>query len=208
MSTKKAKLTVILKADNTIVAEVEDPILWQKVLSLIHGNLLENPIGKNKFQEDGVVAENINEVKPKNDSTLSRFSHLIGVSESVLKGALDPSSDPPYLHLDRHCWEAMKKNTPQRGKGAISPTALSATLLCLWFNEIGLGNPIQSQALGVLKVIGVLDKNASRGIKLTPWLQSRPGGVVVINPSQISKAYTIANSFCTKNWSNKEENKK
>lgn len=206
MANKTAKLTVILKADSTTVAESEDPILWQKVLSLIHGENTNKSNLENKHS-DPKGAKREDEVKYEDYSPLNLFCTKVEVTDSVLKGALDPLADPPYLHLDRHCWEAMKKQTPQRGKGAISPAALSATLLCLWFNEIGLGNPTQSQALAVLKTIGIIDKNASRGIKLTPWLQSRQGGIVVVNPSQISKAYAIVRSFCTKDWSLKEDNK-
>ena len=33
----KAKLTVTLKADEVVVAEAEDPVLWQKVLLAIQG---------------------------------------------------------------------------------------------------------------------------------------------------------------------------
>lgn len=200
MTEKKAKLIVVLKADETIVAEVENPLLWQKVLVAIHDNKQEITI-QNSEEPD---LNKLNDVKEKNGGPLFSLAKKINVSESILEGAISPISDTPYLHLDRHCWEAMKKSIPLRGKGAIGATAMAATLLCLWLNELRLGAPTQSQALAVLRTIGVVDKNASRGIKSTSWLQSRPGGTIIINPAEISLANEIARSFCTKNWSGKE----
>ena len=98
----------------------------------------------------------------------------------------------------------MKKRTPSRGPGSISATALAGTLLCLWFQEASIGNPTQAQALEALKTIGVQDKNPSRGIKQAKWLQGRSGGVIVLNPAQISKAFSLAKSFCLKQWSQSE----
>lgn len=203
MSTK-AKLIIILKADNTVVSEVEDPILWQKVLSAIHSGSASDISHSKEQNKDIDTAQQ--QTKHRNGDALARLATHIGVTTEQLKGALDPSLDAPYLHLDRHCWEAMKRNTPGRGVGALSPTAVAGTLLALWFNEAGLGNPTQSQAMGVLKGIGIIDKNPSRGIKSTPWLQGRAGGVIVINPAQISKASSVARSFCTKTWASKEDN--
>lgn len=120
---------------------------------------------------------------------------MIGVSEHELVGALDPKNESPYLHLDVHCWEAMKKQTPQRGPGAVSPTALAGTLLCLWFKEAGLGHPTQGQSLEVLKTIGISDRNPSRGVRSAKWLQARSGGAIVLNPAQISKAIEVAREF-------------
>ena len=43
MTAVKAKLMVILKADEVVVAEVEDPVLWQHALTVIHGGKPELP---------------------------------------------------------------------------------------------------------------------------------------------------------------------
>lgn len=43
MTVKRAKLTIILKADDTTVAEAEDAALWQQVLAAIHGGNGEIP---------------------------------------------------------------------------------------------------------------------------------------------------------------------
>jgi hypothetical protein len=49
---------------------------------------------------------------------------------------------------------------------------------------IGLRNPTQAQAQAVLNTINIRDKNASIGIRGAGWLQSRPGGEIVLNPAQ------------------------
>jgi hypothetical protein len=197
MTMKKAKLSIILKADSTTVAEVEDPLLWQQVLAAIQ-------------QGQGATAEILGgsgsgETKAETlgtrpNSPIARLSKAIGVSQQELVGAMDPSDEAPYLHLDVHCWEAMKKSTPSRGPGAMSAAALAGTLLCLWFREAGLGHPTQGQALEALNTISVSDANASRGIGRAKWLQARSGGAIVLNPAQISQAIGIAKSFCLKKW--------
>jgi len=46
---------------------------------------------------------------------VARFAQSIGVTHEALQGALAPSAEAPYLHLDARCWEAMKKALGQRG---------------------------------------------------------------------------------------------
>jgi hypothetical protein len=205
MSIKKAKLIVTLKADDTIVAEVEDSILWQKVLSAIHNPSIEftspAPVDGNKEKNISTThSTNIN----SSNSPLAKFANRVGINENQLVGAIDPSTEPPFLHLDVSCWEQMKKQAPARGSGAVAAAALTGTLLCIWFKEIGLGNPTQAQIAAVLKQINVVDKNTPRSIKNSSWLQGRPGGMVVLNPAEVSKAYNIAKSFCTKKWGNSD----
>jgi hypothetical protein len=193
----KAKLRIILQADDTVVAEVEDPGLWQKVLLAInqgnaeslHSELhladLRKPLGPDlNFGGDAI----------------EKLATELEVTREVLEGACAPSTAEPYMHLDVHCWEAMKQQTPERGPSAYSPMAIAATLLTLWFRKANIGNPTQAQAQAVLGTINLQDKNASRGIQRSEWLQMRPGGTIVLNPAQASKALAIAKSFCTKNW--------
>jgi hypothetical protein len=202
MTTKKAKLRIILKADATVVEDVENPELWQQVLAAIHQN---SPEFSGNQETSGASNPIINRLDTQRNSPLVQFAKTIGVSQQDLIGAVDPSLEAPYLNLDDHCWEAMKKQTPKRGPGAISPTALAGTLLSLWFKEAGLGHPTQGQALEVLDTIGIKDVNASRSVKKVPWLQARSGGVMVLNPAQISKATGIARSFCLKKWKQEDE---
>jgi hypothetical protein len=108
--------------------------------------------------------------------------------------------EAPFMHLDPHCWEEMKKHVPQRGSIAIAPIVAAATLLALWFRAASLGNLTQAQAKQVLGTIHLTDPNASRSLKNTSWLQGRPGGQIVLNPAEISKAVKLAKCFCTKDW--------
>jgi hypothetical protein len=191
----KAKLKVILQADETIVAETEDAVLWQKVLLAINQGGGENftPNTQTPNRTDFLGDQGTG-------NAIDKLAQQLGLAREAVEGACAPSTDEPYLHLDVHCWEVMKSQTPERGPTAYSPMAIAATLLTLWFRAAGLGNPTQAQAQAVLETIGIQDRNASRGIQRSEWLQARPGGAIVLNPAQASRAVNIAKSFCAKNW--------
>lgn len=201
MASVKAKLRVVLHADETVVAEVEDAILWQKVLLAINEPAkgfapLENPAGNGGATGGEKTPANLNNL----DDPVDKFAARLGISREEVEGACAPSTEAPFMHLDVHSWEAMKSQLPARGTSAMAPIALAVTLLALWFREAGLGNPTQSAAQAVLRTINVEDKNASRGISRASWLQNRGNGVVVLNPAQVSKAISIAKMFCLKQW--------
>jgi hypothetical protein len=118
-----------------------------------------------------------------------------------LEGALSPTTQTPYLTLDVHCWEKMKKQLVGTGVSSIAALAVAGTLLVIWCRIAGLESPTQSQAQAVLATIEVRDKNASRSIRNASWLQSRPGGQILINPAENSKALLLARCFCTGDWS-------
>jgi hypothetical protein len=99
----------------------------------------------------------------------------------------------------------MKKQLGKRGPTAVSAIVAAATLLGLWFQKAELGNPTQAQAQGVLGTINITDKNASRSIQNTSWLQGRSGGQIVLNPAEISRAVRLAKCFCTKDWATWKE---
>lgn len=200
MAEKKAKLVVILKANDTVVLEVENPFLWQQVLASTQNESAAQ--GAFATPEAHFVTQH-----SVTESTLhvGKFAKSIGVTLDEVVGALDPSTETPYLHLDVHCWEAMKKQTPPRGPSAMSPVAVAGTLLALWFREAGLGHPTQAQAQEVLDTINAKDNNPSRGVKSAKWLQARRGGTIMINPSQNSRAVQIAKAFCVKKWKDTEK---
>lgn len=196
----KAKLQVVLKADDTVVAESADATLWQKVLLVINkGAQAVSGDGGAEALEEGEVDEQVLlEVKGEADAGIRRFAREVGVDVPALTGACSPSAEAPYLHLDVRCWEALKKNTPERGADAISPIVLAATLLALWSRAANLGTPTQAQAQAVLETIHLRDSNPSRAIKGCDWLQSRARGTIVLNPAQASGALRVVKAYCTK----------
>ena len=195
----KAKLTVILMADATLVAESDDTALWQKVLAAIQsGTPLSSPNGKQKLEAPADLEDGGGN---GSDKAIGNFARSLNVSVETVTGALSPSREAPYVRLDHHCWAQMKKSTPKRGVGSLSATGLTGTLLALWFKEAKMDvQPTQALAAEVLNTINLKDPNASRGIKNTKWLQGRGSGVVVINAAEITKAIEVARSFCTKQW--------
>jgi len=203
MSSVKASLTVTLKADDVVVAEVEDPALWQQVLTAINS-------GSSKFagQDQPLILpannsafDNSASAMSGNGAFIGQFATQLGVEVPVVVGACAPTVDGTFMHLDPHCWEVMKRQLPARGILAVAPLAVPATLLALWFAKANLGIPTQAQAKTVLGTISVNDPNASRSIENTVWLQRRSGGQIVINPAQISQAVKLAKCFCSKDWS-------
>jgi len=201
MSSVKAALTVTLKANSVVVAEIEDAALWQQVLTAINrGNsvleALPTPTTSTQLGQPEIGILNNN----SDSSALGQFAAQIGVDVAQVQGACSPTSDGVFMHLDSHCWEEMKKQVPQRGILAIAPLGLSATLLALWFQKAGLGSPTQAQSQAVLGTISLRDNNPSRSIQNTVWLQSRAGGQIVLNPAEISRAIKLAKCFCTKDW--------
>lgn len=195
-----AKLVVVLKADDVVVAEIENPVLWQRVLAFANADAPSSDLlpanGTPSFEgKDSLQADF------SGDDAIGRFARTLGISTDELIGAMSPSREPPYLTLDRHCWAAMKKGTPLRGPGSLSHAAVAGTLLALWVNEGKLDvTATQTLATNILNAINVQEKNPSRSIKNTKWLQGRPSGVIVINPAEILKAQAIAKAFCTKAW--------
>lgn len=194
----KAKLLLILKAGEVVVEEVEDPILWQKVLATIQGERQQIERGANielkdeKFPpEDSIGMNNV----------VEKFAKKIGVTEEEIRGAFDPQENPPYITLNNKYWEAMKKNTPKRGSGAVGPAAVVGTILALWFAVTRINESVtQKTILKVLDVLGVSDNNPARSVKNTNWLIHRRGGIIKIDPSQISDAEEFVKKFCKKSW--------
>jgi len=187
----KASLKVQLFADKVMVAESEDEDLWRRVLAAIQGAGTLNVGG----DEDD---EEVETPRRRAGKGVGGLAKDLGVSADALEGACEPSSEAPYIHLDPKCWEAFKKNTPQRGAKAVSAIQLAGTLLCLWFTHGRLdGRPTQAQAKEVLDGVGVTDKNPSRAVKNCTWLQSRGGGIQ-INPAELSNAQAVAKAFVTK----------
>ncbi|MEO8187298.1 MAG: hypothetical protein ABI580_08050 [Burkholderiaceae bacterium] len=189
-----AKLKIILQANEIVVAESEDELLWRRVLTAIQGG--SPPLDDRAAADGNDVEDVVNNAPPKGG--VEKFAKALGVTTAALVGACEPTREPPYLVLDAKSWEAFKKNTPPRGLNSVAGLQLAGTLLCVWFKHGGItGRPTQAQALAVLGSIGVTDKNPSRSIKNCTWLQSRPDGIQ-INPAETSKAERVAKAFVQK----------
>jgi hypothetical protein len=205
VSQLKARLTVLLKADDVVVAEAEDALLWQRVLKAINSGSAELADESPAQRRQGAPPAAEEPTEPDEthadaDSFVGKLARQLGVGQNVVTGACDPTVAEPYLHLDMHNWSAVKTQLPPRGASALSPVVVASTLLALWFRAANLGNPTQAQAQRVLATINVQDKNASRGLKGAPWLQTRSGGQVVVNAAQIERAILLAKCFCLKDW--------
>lgn len=200
----KAKLSVVLKADDVEVAASEDGELWQQVLQAITGGRplsAPNPsqaVGSAKA-DDVRSSLRVGDDPPRTDP-LSRMAAAAGIEPNLLQGACNPTTDAPFIALDAHRYESMRKALPERGPKAIANIAIAGTLLAVWFHYSSQGNVTQAQAQAVLESLGKRDSNAPRGIRNADWLQPRSGGQFAVNPAEISKALIICRCFCTKDW--------
>jgi len=190
----KAKLKIVLKANDIDIAESSDPILWQNVLAAIN------------TPQEGTTGANPGNIiqKDENDFSLpkepvAKLAKEIGVTVDILQGSCAPTESAPFINLDEHHWEAMKKATPARGPKAISPIALASTLLVLWKDQAKLGNSTVKEAQKVLGTVGLSDKHPHRSLDNCEWLQMR-GKYIIINPAQTSKAVELAKAYRTKEW--------
>ena len=200
----KAKMVVVLKADELTVAEVEDAALWNTIFAAINSGSSSFLRNSSQPAQSSLASTSVVEAVVRNTPVtepINKFASELNVDLDVLIGACDPTPNEPFLRLDFHHWEKMKKDLPARGTKALPPIVVAATIFCLWARHAALGTATQAQAQSVLAAINSRDPNASRGIASASWLQARPGGQVVLNPSQISKAICIANAFCKQDWS-------
>jgi len=156
------------------------------------------------------VQSNENNFSLKDDQTVDavveKFAASINVSPAEVRGSIDPQKEDPYITLNSKCWEAMKKQTPRRGPGAVGPAAVVGTVLALWF-EVAKNNEsvTQNSILKILETLGVADNNPARSVKNAEWLIHRRGGIIKIDPSQISKAESFVKKFCTKRWNDNDK---
>jgi hypothetical protein len=210
MENIKASLKVVLQANETIVAESSDAALWQRVFAAITSLEQGTTVTQAAFSNTASKASNllsplpddsISDTVNTSDEFIRKFALALGLDTSTVIGACSPSTEPPYLTLDRHCWSTLKEKTPQRGGGSLSPMAMAATLLAIWAHHAKLGQIKQGDGQQVLATIDIRDNNALRSIKSADWLQSRSGGVIVINPAKMKKAVAVAKAFCSQEWS-------
>ena len=152
----KAKLKILLFADKITLAESEDSKLWHEVFTKIQG--LEKIPADHTGDDDATNSEE--------EKLIVNFAKDIGIEPDILKGALDPSKEEPFIRLDSKCWEAIKKNNGERGPSAMAPSVIAGTALALWFNFNKIGKTTKAHIKKVLKEIDIRETNADRDYKM------------------------------------------
>ncbi len=188
----KAKLRVVLMADDLTIAESEDEALWRRTFDAIStGSLPAVPA-------DAVATSSIG-VPPGQPDARERFAREVDVTTDDVEGACGPSSESPYLHLNPRYWEALKANTPPRGPGSVAAPVLAATLLVLWFRALELGATRVEDVHKVLATLGLQDRNTPRAIRNCSWLILRNNDTeVLVNPAEMTKAVALCRGYCLK----------
>jgi hypothetical protein len=196
MAVEKNVFEVRLFVKGEKVAESNDVALWQAVFSTIS----RSEEGGDVKKSSGDLLRNcqIDSVSKFAFPALTKFAEMVGIDEATLQGACDPQQEEPYLHLDIRCWAEWVKNVPQRGRSSMSAISLTATLLCLWFQSAGFGNPTLQHVLKILSDIGAEGSNPTRSIKNCSWIQLRGGQMLQLNPAAIAQAVETAKAFCEK----------
>lgn len=145
----------------------------------------------------GLEPSGAKEKKDRQDEPTVAVAQTIGVEPADIKSAFSPDEDPPYVQVDKYYWNAFKKNTPGGGRNAISSGALVGTLLCLWFEEIGRGEPTKTEIVEATDAAAIKDTRIDRSMKNCDWLRVS-GEQVNISPAQLGEALNVARAFCLK----------
>ncbi len=198
----KARLKLMLMADDVVVAESDDAHIWQAAFRAIQGN---DSAG---FPEDeSVSASDIAWVPEEERTAILSLSEELGIEPQDLLAACHPRMIAPYIFLNKRYWESFKRQTAERGRTAVSNAVLGMTLLLLWGEKIHLERVTLRDGMAVLRAIAARDDHASRAVENCPWLQ-KTAGRVVLNPERISRAIAIARAFCLQtapDWAEEEE---
>lgn len=198
----KAALKVQLLANDVVVAESDSASLWHSVLQAMDRDEPLKNSDARRERAGGVAREPLAH-RPAGDG-ISLLARDLGVDSAVVEAACGPTASAPYIHLDRHHWEALRKNTGERGPKAVAPAVLAATLLALWWKHAGQeGAPTISDLTPVLNTISLPAYNVKRSLDNCRWLQLR-GKSIALNPSRTSWAITVARAYCMQEEPNLE----
>ena len=190
----KARLIIVLKANDVVVAESEDPAIWQAAFDAIQTGDVETAF-PNRATEGN--QDEIQWVPNEERAAIQAFADELGVEVADVLGACHPRAIAPYIFINRLHWEAFKRQTPERGRNAVSNAVLAMTLLLLWVEKLNIDRVTLREGMAVLRAIQARDEHASRALENCPWLQ-RTSGRVVINPERFSQAIAVARAFCLK----------
>jgi hypothetical protein len=188
----RAKLKLVLKADDVVVAESDDPQIWSAAFAAIHEGLDGRTFGSPPPQD-----EPIQWVPQDEQLAIRSLAEELNVEVKEVMAACHPRTIAPYIFLNRHHWEAFKRQTPERGRNAVSNAVLAMTLLLLWGEQINLDRVTLRDGMAVLRTISARDDHASRAVENCAWLQ-RSSGSYAINPDETSTALAVGRAFCLK----------
>jgi hypothetical protein len=186
---KKPDLIVKLFAGDTLVDQSTDAGLWQRILSEIRG--LAAPTPPVTPKTPGPLRSGIGDT----NAPVTAFAKSVSVTAEEIVGSLDPTSESPFIHLNSHDWEALKRNTPAKGPGAVSPSVLAATALVLWQKYSSLGDITLQTVRATMSTIDLDDPNAARSIGNCEWLQNKASRIA-LNPSRSSAATRLLRAYC------------
>lgn len=184
----KPDLIVKLYAGDTVIDQSTDPALWQRILSEIRGISAPSPLPSKQDDDLGGSLQSVS-------GPVKAFAKGVGVTVEEIVGGLDPTSEAPYVQLNSHDWEALKRNTPHKGPGAVPPAVLAATALVLWQKHGNTPDVTLQTVRATLSSIDLDDPNASRSIGNCDWLQTK-GSRIALNPSRSSAAARLLRAYC------------
>src|SRR6266498_3951073 len=113
-----ATLRVQLLANEVIVAESDSSTLWHSVFQAMEkGEALGRVESRQQITEGRLPTKKVAGHEGADDPT-DAFAHELGLDRDVIEGSCGPSGESPHIQLDKHHWEALRKNTGERGPKA------------------------------------------------------------------------------------------
>ena len=189
----KAQLKLVLLANDVVIAESEDSVIWQAAFQAIQGADINQVLGNADSSQD----EAIGWVPEEERTAILSMADELGIEAKDLLTACHPRMIAPYIFPNKHYWEAFKHQTAERGRTAVSNAVLAMTLLLLWAEKINLDRVTLRDGMAVLRAISARDDHASRAVENCSWLQKRSGRIV-LDPEKISRSIAVARAFCTR----------
>ncbi len=176
----------VLYVDDKVVATSNNLILWQSVLSSIKCNDSQplNAINKseNKDNESKAIL-----------SPVEKFAKEIDIEVDLIKDALNPTMETPFIHLDMKTWENYKKQFAN--KRALPDVVIVGTILALWKKSANLGDVMQKDVIAVLKQLNISSNNATRSYKNCEWLKYESNKIILM-ASKFSLAQNMLIEYC------------
>ncbi len=189
----KAQLKLVLLANDVVIAESEDSVIWQAAFQAIQGTDIDHVLGPATPSQDDAIGW----VPEEERTAILSMADELGIDAKNLLAACHPRMIAPYIFPNKHYWEAFKHQTAERGRTAVSNAVLAMTLLLLWAEKINLDRVTLRDGMAVLRAISARDDHASRAVENCSWLQKRSGRIV-LDPEKISRAIAVARAFCTR----------